>query len=100
MMTQAPARLIGLRDRGELRAGWAADVVLFDMSTVDRGMLHTRTDFPGGATRLYADAIGVVEVLVNGPTIVKDGQWSGATPGTLLRSGRDTRSRRGETDDR
>ena len=51
---------------------------------------RTRDDLPGGASRLYAESAGVHRVLVNGESIVADGAFTGATPGTLLRAGRDT----------
>jgi N-acyl-D-aspartate/D-glutamate deacylase len=49
-------------------------------------------DLPGDTPRLYAGSHGVVRVLVNGVEIVRDGAPTGAVPGTLLRSGRDTAS--------
>jgi N-acyl-D-aspartate/D-glutamate deacylase len=90
LMTQAPAQLFGLRDRGELRAGAWADVVMFDPSTVATDEVRLLADLPGGSARLYADAIGVHRVIVNGTTVVTDGKDTGALPGTVLRSGRDT----------
>jgi N-acyl-D-aspartate/D-glutamate deacylase len=91
LLTSVPAALMGLRERGQVRVGWPADLVLFDPATVACGPVHTRYDLPGtDAGRVYADAIGVHAVLVNGTVIVRDGQHTDAMPGTVLRSGRDT----------
>ena len=89
-LTDVPARLYGLRHRGRLLPGWHADVVVFDPETVDCGPTYTRFDLPSGAGRLYADAIGIERVFVNGVEIVKGGVHTGALPGRVLRSGRDT----------
>jgi N-acyl-D-aspartate/D-glutamate deacylase len=90
MMTSVPAALFGLRDRGVLREGAHADVVVFDPATVDSEDATLVTDLPGDSARLTAGSFGVHRVLVNGTAIVVDGQATGAVPGTLLRSGRDT----------
>lgn len=89
-LTQAPAELYGIRDRGVLRPGARADVVVFDPDTIGVGPVHTRYDLPGGAGRLYAEAEGIAHVLVNGVEIVRGKELTGQRPGTLLRSGRDT----------
>jgi len=90
LMTQIPAALFGLRDRGTIREGNHADLFLFDPETVDTGDVKLVDDLPGGTSRLYADAIGVSRVMVNGQTVVEDGLATDARPGTVLRSGRDT----------
>jgi len=90
LITQAPAELFGLRDRGVLREGVHADVVLFDPDTVGAGEVHLVEDLPGGTGRLFASSIGVHRVFVNGTPIVVDGKTTGDLPGTVLRSGRDT----------
>jgi N-acyl-D-aspartate/D-glutamate deacylase len=90
LLTEVPARLYGLPDRGRLAPGAAADLVLFDADEVGYRDERMRTDLPGGAWRLYAEATGVRHVLVNGVQVVEDGAFTGATPGTLLHAGRDT----------
>jgi N-acyl-D-aspartate/D-glutamate deacylase len=90
LMTDVPARLYGLRDRGRIGTGAHADLVVFDPDTIGPGPVHTRTDLPTGAARVYGEAEGIDEVIVNGSVIVEHGEFTDARPGTLLRSGRDT----------
>jgi len=89
-LTDVPARLYGLRHRGRLTPGSWADVVVFDPTRVGQLPERTRKDLPGGASRLYAEASGIEHVLVNGTEIVTSGDFTGAVPGAVLRSGRDT----------
>ena len=90
LLTDVPARLYGLVDRGRVAEGWWADLVVFDPDTVGPGPLRTRDDLPAGASRLYAAAEGIAHVLVNGSSVVTDGRLTGSMPGRVLRSGRDT----------
>jgi len=90
LMTQTPARLFGLRGRGELKVGNQADITIFDPARIGAGEVHRVDDLPGNSWRLVADANGVERVLVNGVEIISAGKPTGALPGTLLRSGRDT----------
>ena len=90
MMTEAPAELFGLHDRGRVAEGLCADLFVFDPETVGSEPATLVHDLPGGSPRLIADAIGVVRVLVNGVETIADGKPTGNLPGTLLRSGRDT----------
>ena len=90
MMTSVPAALFGLRDRGVLREGAHADIVVFDPVTVGSHDATLVRDLPGDSARLTAGSMGVDRVLVNGVAIVEHGRATGAVPGTVLRSGRDT----------
>jgi N-acyl-D-aspartate/D-glutamate deacylase len=90
LLTDVPARLYGLVDRGRVAEGWWADLVVFDPDTVGHRALQTRRDLPAGAPRLFAESTGVDHVLVNGTAVVSGGELTGAVPGRVLRSGRDT----------
>jgi N-acyl-D-aspartate/D-glutamate deacylase len=90
MITDQPAQLFGLRERGRLEVGNHADVVIFDPETIGAGAATLVADLPGNAARLTSTAEGIVHVFVNGVETVTDNQSTGATPGTILRSGRDT----------
>ena len=90
LMTSDPAALFGLKDRGVLRIGAIADVVVFDPATVGSQEPRLVTDLPGNSARLTADSVGMNHVFVNGVAILRDGVATGATPGTVLKSGRDT----------
>ncbi|UNO41440.1 D-aminoacylase [Streptomyces sp. MST-110588] len=92
MLTDDPARLFGLRDRGRIAIGHHADLVLFDPARIDAGPATLVHDLPGGGPRLDSRAAGIVSVRVNGVETVREDEVTGATPGTVLRSGRDTRS--------
>jgi N-acyl-D-aspartate/D-glutamate deacylase len=90
LITRAPAAMFGLRERGQVREGYRADLVLLDPSTVGATDASLVNDLPGQTARLFAGAVGIERVLVNGRTIVADGRTTGDTPGLVLRSGRDT----------
>jgi N-acyl-D-aspartate/D-glutamate deacylase len=93
-LTEVPAELFGLRERGLLRPGWHADLVIFDPETVGSGEVHMRRDLPADEPRIYADAYGVRDVFVNGVQIIDKGAHTGRLPGIAMRSGRDTRTPR------
>ena len=92
LMTEKPAALFGLRDRGRLRPGYHADIFIFDPATVGASLPRTSYDLPANGQRLLSDPEGVERVLVNGREIVVNGELTDQTPGTILRSGRDTRT--------
>jgi N-acyl-D-aspartate/D-glutamate deacylase len=92
MMTAQPADLFGLRDRGRIAEGMQADLFVFDPTTVGSEPARLVYDLPGDTPRLFATSTGVVRVLVNGTETIVDGEPTGAVPGAVLRSGRDTLS--------
>jgi N-acyl-D-aspartate/D-glutamate deacylase len=90
LMTQEQAELYGIRERGQLREGWYADVIVIDPATVGTDDVAMQFDLPGNEGRLYAGSTGIDHVLVNGEPIVTDGILTDSRSGTLLHSGRDT----------
>ncbi|MEV5238723.1 D-aminoacylase [Streptomyces cinnamoneus] len=90
MLSDEPARLFGLRGRGRIAEGWHADLVLFDPERIDAGAATLVHDLPGGGARLDSRAVGVVSVRVNGVEAIRHDVVTGAVPGRVLRSGRDT----------
>ena len=68
-LTSLPAQVLGLKNRGQIRKGFFADLLLFDPQTVNRGNKHRVFDLPGGAARLHTDAVGVKAVWVNGKQV-------------------------------
>jgi N-acyl-D-aspartate/D-glutamate deacylase len=86
-LTSDPAALLNLYDRGRIAPGLAADIAIFDFDKVDspkRGVY--RNDLPGGHRRLVAPAEGMTHVIVNGVPVHQDNEYTGATPGIVLRS--------------
>ncbi len=92
MMTQRPAQVFGIEDRGTLSEGGFADVVVFDAENIGHLGKRRVYDLPGGADRLISDAKGIDAVVVNGTVIRQNGEdkVSPATglPGKLLRNGK------------
>jgi len=91
-LTQRPAELMGITDRGLLAEGRPADLVVFDPTTVGASKLRRVQDMPGGADRLVSDAIGVEAVIVNGQQVRRGNRDAvdpeGELPGGVLRGGR------------
>lgn len=79
-LTSHPASVFGIRQRGALKAGYHADLLLFDPATVNRGPKQRVFDLPGGHPRLTTPPVGVEGVWVNGVRLSGD-----ALPGRLLR---------------
>jgi len=77
-LTSQPARLFGIRERGALRVGYHADLLLFDPARVGRGAQRRVHDLPAGQPRLTVEPVGVHGVWVNGKPPAE-------MPGRLLR---------------
>ena len=84
-ITYNTATVWGFHDRGLLREGMKADVVVLDPDTVGPAMPELVYDLPGGARRLKQTADGMMHTIVNGEILLTDNEHSGATPGQLLR---------------
>jgi N-acyl-D-aspartate/D-glutamate deacylase len=89
-ITSVPADVFGLKDRGRLKVGAKADVVVFDPETIGCAPIEMRDDLPQGEMRLYADSIGINHVIVNGIPVASNNKPTGRKGGKVLRSGRDT----------
>ena len=85
MLTFDNASAWELPDRGLVRRGWAADLVLFDEARVKPRLPTVETDLPGGARRLVQKADGIAATIVNGAVTLENGEATGETPGALLR---------------
>ncbi len=79
------ARLYGMHDRGELRAGMLADINLIDMKALKLGAPWMAFDLPAGGKRLLQKAVGYRMTIKNGTITFRDGTMTGALPGTLVR---------------
>ena len=88
-LTQKPADLMGLKDRGRLAQGLPADVVIFDPATVNASGLSRVYDQPAGQDRLISQALGIEAVIVNGALIRESGHDTvnvdQSLPGEFLR---------------
>jgi N-acyl-D-amino-acid deacylase len=84
MLTGRQADLFGLADRGRVRPGAYADLVLFDPDRVGIDDVRYVSDLPAGGTRLVAEPVGISAGVVNGTVVTRDGELTGARPGALL----------------
>jgi N-acyl-D-aspartate/D-glutamate deacylase len=85
MITLVPAVLWGFADRGLVREGMAADLVVFDPETIAAEMPEVVDDLPAGARRLVQRTRGIAATVVNGDVLLREGKHTGALPGQLLR---------------
>ena len=85
-LTFESASTFGLYDRGLLRPGMVADIVIFDPDTVKPLPLEVMHDFPTGAKRIKEPAQGIHMTIVNGQILLEDGKHTGNLPGRVLRN--------------
>jgi N-acyl-D-amino-acid deacylase len=85
MLSFEPATHWGFVDRGLVREGMAADLIVFDPDTVSAEMPEVVRDLPAGARRLVQRSRGFAATVVNGEVLLRDGKHTGALPGRLLR---------------
>jgi N-acyl-D-aspartate/D-glutamate deacylase len=85
MLTLVPATQWGFADRGLIRPGMAADLVVFDPDTIAAEMPEVVHDLPAGARRLTQRCRGIAATVVNGQVLLREGKHTGALPGRLLR---------------
>jgi len=85
-LTFDSASAFGIHDRGMLRPGLAADIVIFDPATVKAGKETVVHDFPAGGWRIKEEAEGVHYTIVNGQVLLENGEHTGALPGRVLRN--------------
>ena len=86
-LTAMPAAVLGLRDRGTLAPGRAADVFVFDPERIDTGTCRQEADAVTGAARFRAVPRGIEATIVNGVVVVERGEPTGALPGQIVRPG-------------
>jgi N-acyl-D-aspartate/D-glutamate deacylase len=89
-LSHLPAHIYGLKDRGVIREGAAADIVVYDLDRlgqVPATEFEIAHDFPAGEWRRIQRAAGYRWILVNGEVTFEEGECSKATPGRLLRNG-------------
>ncbi|MEZ5567701.1 MAG: amidohydrolase family protein [Halioglobus sp.] len=85
MQTQDTARCVGLLDRGTLEPGMKADLNLIDFDALQLEPPRITFDLPAGGRRMFQGATGYVATIVNGEIIMRNGEYTGAVPGALIR---------------
>ena len=84
-ITQASADVLGLKDRGSVKEGWAADLNVIDYENLETGYPYYVNDFPHGGGRYIVESTGYLATIVGGQIILENGQHTGARPGQVIR---------------
>ncbi|MBO6566471.1 MAG: amidohydrolase family protein [Pseudomonadales bacterium] len=74
----------GMKNRGVLKEGYAADVTIFDAEQIDRGDEYYTDDVPGDGHRYVRDAIGVHTVVIGGAVAYQDGEYTDSARGSIV----------------
>ncbi len=90
LLTDVPSRLYGLKRRGRLQVGYAADLVILDPAHLAVSHMQVEWDLPAGSPRLMSGAAGVARVIVGGTEVYVENVATGEMPGKLLRAGVDS----------
>tara|TARA_X000000368_G_scaffold341007_1_gene279321 strand:+ start:363 stop:2021 length:1659 start_codon:yes stop_codon:yes gene_type:complete len=85
-MTSAPARTLGLSDRGTLSKGARADINVIELDNLNEKQPQLVHDFPGGAPRFIQKASGYRATVCNGSTILLNDELTGESGGQIIRS--------------
>ncbi|MCG2634144.1 MAG: amidohydrolase family protein [Gammaproteobacteria bacterium] len=86
-ITQEPAKFFGIKDRGVIEVGKAADITIFDHLTVGSPLKpEIARDLPGGGLRMVTRSTGVEYTVVNGEVLFEGATHTGAMPGQIMRS--------------
>jgi len=83
-LTAEPAEAWGIKNRGRIVVGGAADLTLFDPQTISRGEEVFVSDFPGGGNRYVRHAKGIDKVIVNGKVVIDEGKYTEARAGQII----------------
>ena len=82
-ITSDTAAIWGLKDRGALKEGFAADIVIFDAASIGRGDERPVFDMPGDGMRYVRDSVGIDTVMVNGEVAWAKGDYTGSASGEI-----------------
>ena len=84
-ITGKSAQIIGLKERGELREGWHADINVIDYENLSTTHANYVNDFPHGVGRFVVKGIGYEATIVSGEIVTRNGEYTGNRPGSVIR---------------
>ena len=84
-ITGKSAQIIGLKERGELREGWHADINVIDYENLSTTHAQYVNDFPHNGGRFVVKGIGYDATIVSGQVVTRNGEYTGNRPGSVIR---------------